>query len=105
MMSEKPYSNRELDHHFTEIKDILNRIEVQVNKTNGRVTKAEADITTLKTSGRIANWAFGLTIPIIISMGIWIFFNQLQAIKDELKMHEEGDKAKWEIVFTKLNLK
>lgn len=38
---EQPYSNREIIEKFDHIKDILERIEVQTTKTNGRVTKLE----------------------------------------------------------------
>jgi hypothetical protein len=39
---DSPYSNREIDSHFQEIKDSLARIEEQTTKTNGRVTSLEA---------------------------------------------------------------
>lgn len=35
------YSNRELDHMFNDITQILTRIEAQTIKTNGRVTRLE----------------------------------------------------------------
>lgn len=35
------YTNRELDAHFKEIKDSLDRIEAQTTKTNGRVNNLE----------------------------------------------------------------
>ena len=88
-MSDQPYTNRELDHHFAEIKETLGRIETQTLKTNGRVTKCEETISNLKTSGKVANWAFGLTVPLIISMAIWIFFNQIQDIRAEMVHHNE----------------
>lgn len=37
MTSESPYQKREIDEKFTDIKDSLNRIEVQTTKTNGKV--------------------------------------------------------------------
>ena len=47
-MEDTNYSQRELDHFFTdlksdikEIKDVLNRVEQQTTRTNGRVTKLE----------------------------------------------------------------
>lgn len=36
-MHETPYSNRELDEKFDDIKNSLDRIEVQTSKTNGSV--------------------------------------------------------------------
>lgn len=36
-----PYSNREIDSHFNEIKETLDRIEKQTIKTNGRVSSLE----------------------------------------------------------------
>lgn len=40
-MDSNPYSNRELDTHFSDIKETLARIEEQTIKTNGRVSKLE----------------------------------------------------------------
>ena len=40
-MTDVPYSNREIDSHFKEIKDTLARIESQTTKTNGRVDNLE----------------------------------------------------------------
>jgi hypothetical protein len=91
-MTDQPYTNRELDHHFSEIKETLGRIEQQTIRTNGRVTKCEENILMGKTSARIANWAFGLTVPLIISMAIWIFFNQIQDIRHEINQHNEDYK-------------
>ena len=36
-MTEAPYTKRELDTHFSEVKDILSEIKTQTMKTNGRV--------------------------------------------------------------------
>lgn len=38
---EQPYTNREIQEFFKEIKEILARIETQTVKTNGRVSKLE----------------------------------------------------------------
>lgn len=105
MTDESNYSKREIDYHFDTINEKLDLILAQTTKTNGRVTVTEKEISTLKNSGKIANWAFGLTVPIILTLVVWIFFNQLESLKYEINRHEEGDKAKWDLVFTKLNLK
>ena len=88
-MTDAPYTNREIDYHFETINGKLDAILAQTTKTNGRVTKCEESISNVKTSGKVANWAFGLTIPLIITMGIWIFFNQLEDIKYDLQRHEQ----------------
>lgn len=36
-----PFTNRELEHMFEEIKSSMARIETQTVKTNGRVTRLE----------------------------------------------------------------
>jgi hypothetical protein len=43
-MTKEDYSNRELDSHFTFVKEALERIEKQVLKTNGRVNKLERNL-------------------------------------------------------------
>lgn len=40
-MAEEPYLKRELDEKFNDIKDSLNRIEVQTTRHNGRLSKME----------------------------------------------------------------
>ena len=104
-MTENTYTDREIQFHFDTINEKLDAILAQTTRTNGRVTKCEENIGILKTSGKVANWAFGLTVPIILTLVVWIFFNQIETIKHELTRHEDGDKAKWDLVFTKLNLK
>ena len=88
-MNDAPYTNREIDYHFETINDKLDLILDQTTRHNGRMTKCEENISNVKTSGKVANWAFGLTIPLIISMGVWIFFNQLEDIKYDLQRHEQ----------------
>ena len=87
-MTSSEYTTRELNLHFAEIKETLARIEAQTIRTNGRVTKCEENINTVRTSGTVANWAFGLTIPLILGMGVWIFFNQLEDIRYDLEKHD-----------------
>jgi hypothetical protein len=87
-MTNNEYTTRELNLHFAEIKETLARIEAQTIRTNGRVTKCESDIIAGKTSGKIANWAFGLTVPLILGMAVWIFFNQLEEIRTDIHKHD-----------------
>jgi len=87
-MKTENYSKRELDFHFVTINDKLDSILEQTTRTNGRVTRCEVDLISQKTSGRIANWAFGLTVPLILSMAVWIFFNQLEEIRTDIHKHD-----------------
>jgi hypothetical protein len=87
-MTSSEYTTRELNLHFAEIKETLARIEAQTMKTNGRVTECEKNISMVKNSGTVANWAFGLTIPLILGMAVWIFFNQIEEIKRDLDKHD-----------------
>lgn len=105
------YTNREIDYHFETLNDKLDAILEQTKKTNGRVNKAEDDIINIKTSAKIANWSFGILMPIIISMGVWIFFDKYSSLKSDIsevsasiQSHQERDKEKWDLVFNKLNL-
>lgn len=43
-MSKDDYTNRELDQNFKAIGAVLERIETQVTKTNGRVNKLERNM-------------------------------------------------------------
>lgn len=90
------YTDREIQFHFETINDKLDAILAQTTRTNGRVTKCEENISNQRTSGKVANWAFGLTIPLIISMSVWIFFNQLQTLSDEINAHIELSEKKLE---------
>jgi hypothetical protein len=40
-MKDSDYTNREIDRMFTELKEIMLRVEAQTIKTNGRVTALE----------------------------------------------------------------
>jgi hypothetical protein len=87
-MTSNEYTTRELNLHFAEIKETLARIEAQTTRTNGRVTECEKNISMVKNSGTVANWAFGLTIPLILGMAVWIFFNQIEDIRTDIHKHE-----------------
>lgn len=71
MSGDKPYSNRELDHHFNDIRekflgaitDIasdVKDIKIQTTKTNGRVSKLEHWRTAVLAAGGIIT---GVVIP------------------------------------------
>lgn len=81
---DKGYSNREIDMQHTVINDKLDKIYEQTLRTNGRLLKCEKDISNQKTSTQIANWAFGITVPIIITMVVWIFFNEINHLTNQL---------------------
>jgi hypothetical protein len=87
-MTSENYSKREIDYHFTVINEKLDSILEQTIRTNGRVTECEKNISMVKNSGTVANWAFGLTIPLIIGMAVWIFFNQIEDIRYDLDKHD-----------------
>ena len=65
-MEESNYSKRELDHYFKDIKDTLNkqnqvleRIENQTTKTNGRVSRLEFWRNAI-------GWAFGVIMTLVL---------------------------------------
>ena len=103
-MVDRNYSKREIDEHFREVKEILARIESQTTKTNGRVNNCEDDIMQVKTTARVVNWAFGLTVPIILTMSVWVFFNQINSVKETINSHIHSDEVKWDLVFNKLGI-
>lgn len=76
----EPYQNREIDAFMSNIKDQLDRIEAQTIKTNGRVTRNELDVSNLNMRINTTIWAFGITLPIILSLVGWIFYNELQKL-------------------------
>ena len=104
-MTDNTFTDREIQFHFDTINEKLDQILAQTTKTNGRVTIAEKEISILKASGRIANWAFGLTIPIIMALCVWIFFNQIESLKYEIERHEKEADTKLEILYKQFNLK
>lgn len=68
----EPYSNRELDEKFADIKDSLNRIEEQTKKTNGSV--ANLKMWKAYTTGAIAVIMFLLTV-VLLPLGFAIIQN------------------------------
>jgi hypothetical protein len=69
-MNDRPYSNREIDDHFEEVKEILARIEAQTTKTNGRVTKIEQWIEFAK--GAVAITTL-ILVPIIGFLALQVY--------------------------------
>ena len=76
-MTEQPYSNREMDKFFLDLKTQLDRIETQTTLTNGRTTKNERELAQINTKINTTIWAFGITVPIIIVLSVFILGNGL----------------------------
>lgn len=95
METEQPYSKRELDHYFNdlrerflgEIKEIgkdTKEIKAQTIKTNGRVTKLEHWRTAVLAAG-------GIITSIIIPYGVYYFLkleDKVQQINKTLSQYE-----------------
>lgn len=69
----RTYTDREINHFLGDIKEtlrrqneVLERIETQVLKTNGRVTQSEKDIAELKWWKSSIIWGWGLFLTIIL---------------------------------------
>jgi hypothetical protein len=94
-MNDSPYSNREIDTHFAEVKEYLQRIEAQTTRTNGRVTKLESWKSLL-----IGGWSIVLffVIPLVIA---WAEL-RTESLEQTLIEHENHDAKNWEYVFKKL---
>ena len=75
-MQEQPYSNREIDIHFQDIKESLARIEAQTTKTNGRVSALEA----WKSASVGYTAGAGACIVIIIGLVTYIFKSEINTI-------------------------
>jgi hypothetical protein len=65
-MSDEPYTKRELDHFFLELKEQLDRIEGHVSKTNGRVSGLEHWRTFLVGSFTVASAVFGVALNYVL---------------------------------------
>lgn len=74
------YTKRELDAHFTEIKDSLDRIEKQTIKTNGRVNKLESWRSLL-----VGAWfvAYCMVIP----LAIYIYLENMNFLKNVIQQN------------------
>jgi hypothetical protein len=69
-MSEQPYTTRELDIHFNDLKEQLALILAQTTRTNGRVTKLENWQALIIGGASIVSF---IVIPTIV----WIFSDVL----------------------------
>lgn len=82
-MAELPYTNRELDTHFDEIKETLDRIEVQTTTTNGKV--ADIQGWRMWMNGGMAVLS-AIMIPILFMLFAQYLSNRQQTIsKDDIK--------------------
>lgn len=84
MNQDAPYSNRELDHHFEEIKKTLERIETQVLKTNGRVTRLEM----------WKQWIAGICVlgGVCSALVVYIYTKEINGLNNMIEMHIEDVK-------------
>lgn len=76
-MNDKPYSKREMDAHFTEIKDSLTQLKQLVGIANGRTGKLEKWRAFI--SGGVAIVSF-IVIPLIV----YIFNAEVRFVSDRL---------------------
>lgn len=78
-MSDVPYSNREIDEKFGEVKSLLLEIRDQTKKTNGRVSRLE-------------NWrwmiAGGMAVICFIVVPLVVYINTLQIQSVQAKISE-----------------
>ena len=86
------YTTRELDTHFMDIKEQLDRIEAQTIRTNGRVTKLENWQSLIIGGASIVSF-------IVIPTLVWIFSDVLNRstetsnrIETTLSKHIDNDK-------------
>lgn len=96
MSNDKPYTKREIDSimdrwdkTLTELSRNVNSFIGVQNETNEenekRISSVETEIKVHRTTAKVAYWAFGITIPLILTMGIWIFFNEIQHMQQQLQ--------------------
>lgn len=87
---DQPYTNRELDDHFREIKEQLDRVESQgkrieteVRFTNGRVSNLE---------GWKTGIAMGISVIIfaVIPLLAYIWTTQVSSINEQLLMKQNA---------------
>lgn len=77
----QPYSNREIDNHFTDIKSALARIEEQTTKTNGRVSKLENWRSLL-----IGGWA--ILILFVLPILVYAYQDKLDRMERAIEQHD-----------------
>lgn len=77
MADDKDYSKREIDVLIHDMKEQLDRIENQVVKTNGRVTRLEFWKASL-----IGGW--GVITLFVIPLLVWVFFHEIDGIRADI---------------------
>lgn len=103
MTDEAPYSKREMDMYMKNQEHTLSQIERQVGafvetqtKTNENFENdIKANQTAIKlqaNTAKVAYWAFGITIPVVLAMGIFIFFNEIKHLQAQLTFIIPNDK-------------
>lgn len=65
MADDSPYTKREMDEKWNDIRESLGRIEAQTSKTNGRVTALER-------GQWLAIGAIGVLTPIVLGLSTYI---------------------------------
>jgi hypothetical protein len=83
---EQPYSNREIESHFQEIKNTLERIELQTCKTNGRVTKLESWRSYIAGAITIVTLLGGT----VIGLSLYVYNLQLDAVRENLAAYTQN---------------
>lgn len=95
--------DRNHDEVMTELKQhrgVHTEMLAQVKKTNGRTTKNERDVLTVNTKINTAIWVFGITLPIIVSLVVFIFWSELKRVERSVvgSVVEEMQNYQFEIV-------
>lgn len=85
ILTKENYSKREIDLSNENMKTQLDRIEKMIINDSKVAENNKTNFTKLDTKINSALWVLGLTIPVIISISTWIFFNELKNIKQSIE--------------------